>query len=39
MEGNRDYWVKNNVSGAENSAGLVQSCAKPPPLGKKLSVG
>ncbi len=36
MEGYRDYWVKNAVSGAKNSAGLVRSHAKPPPLGKKL---
>ncbi len=36
MEGYRDYWVKNAVSGAKNSAGLVRSLAKPPPPGKKL---
>jgi len=35
MEG-YNYLVKKAVSGAKNSAGLVQSCANPPPLGKKL---
>jgi hypothetical protein len=38
MEGYRDYWVKNAVSGAKNSAGFVQSHEKPCPLGKKRIV-
>jgi hypothetical protein len=34
MEGYRDYWVKNAVSGAKNSAGFVWSHEKPTPLGE-----
>jgi hypothetical protein len=37
MEGYRDYWVKNAVSGAKNSAGLVQSRAKPPPPRQEIA--
>jgi hypothetical protein len=39
MEGYRDYWVKNAVSGAKNATGLVPSRVKPPPSGKKSPVG
>ena len=35
MEG-YNYQVKKAASGAKNSAGLLRSRAKPPPLGKKL---